>query len=160
MNDSQILYSTDLSGELTLTKEGEWLHEGSPISHARLSALLHRSICWSDEENRYTLRLGKGEAKFHIEDVPFFVSELSFQDDGRIEFVLLSGSRGELLSEGFFASTDGVLYVRTANGDLARLRRSAHQQIACYVESDRSVQALGKTYPVNPLPENSKIEPI
>lgn len=144
-NDDQILYTADLSGDLVLDEEGNWHHDQTPFSNLKLASLFHRSIVWNEQKQRYVIRLAKGEADFTIEDVPFFVADLEPLQSG-IQVTLLSGTQYQLQPETLQIGSKNQIYCQIKGGHLARFRRSAHQQLACYVSGDREIQIAGISY--------------
>lgn len=72
------------SGALSLDREGRWRHDGDLIRHARLSALLDRSIA-RDEEGGLMVTTGRDRLPFTSEDAPLRVKTARLQGDGLLQ---------------------------------------------------------------------------
>lgn len=76
-------------GALALARDGRWLHDGDPIRHARLSALLDRCVS-RDEEGRLMVTTGRDRLLFTSEDAPLRIKTARV-DDGRLIQVVRDG---------------------------------------------------------------------
>lgn len=78
-----------LSGHITLTAEGLWLHEGQEITHERSCALLFKSLY--ENNGQWFLSGDQQPVPVHIEDTPYFVRQLK-KSSSAYELVLSDGS--------------------------------------------------------------------
>ncbi len=133
-------YVAQLQGVLTLTKAGEWWHEGRPFENRRLATLFHRSIVWHAETQCYRLAIGKEQALFRLEDTPYFVDELV--DESRPWHVKLrDGSTALLSSEELYRGRENQIYCTVSKPELAyaRFSRNAYQRLVQFAIDDRAV---------------------
>jgi hypothetical protein len=112
---------------LFLTRNGTWLHDGQEIRHARLSALLHKSIGRS-ENGQLSLSTGRGSTPFQCEDSPYLVRTCRIQDG---HFILsLSDTTEEKAEPGvsIWVDANGVMHVPVKQNQFwACLTRNAAQ---------------------------------
>ncbi|MEZ4753200.1 MAG: hypothetical protein R3A13_02695 [Bdellovibrionota bacterium] len=144
MND-EVLYTTDLVKDLTLTKTGEWLHEAKPFENKKLKALFFRSIEWVEAEQKYYLRIGKGRAAFNYEDTVYFVQNIETEKKPWMA-KLSDGSREKLNLGSLSIGDSNQLYCLVKGSHKARFSRSSHQLLLEYVVDDEHVEINGVTY--------------
>lgn len=58
---------------LVLHRDGRFLHEGAPVTNARLRAAFDRGIRWLPAEGKYVVTLGHFRAQVDVEEAGFFV---------------------------------------------------------------------------------------
>jgi hypothetical protein len=58
---------------LVLHHDGRWSHEGQPVSHARLRAVLDRSVRFLPEEGTFVVQVGRFRGGIEVEEAGFFV---------------------------------------------------------------------------------------
>lgn len=105
---------------LFLDRHGAWFHDGDPVRHARLAALLHRSIA-RDPAGHLIVTTGRDAQPFVAEDAPLLVRTLDGDD-----LVLSNETRAPLGDRPLYIDDDGR--VRVAVGAFwALLSRSATQ---------------------------------
>lgn len=145
MADSSPPYRAQLQGVLTLTKSGEWWHEGRPFENARLAALFHRSIVWDAEQQRYLLAIGREQATFFLEDTPYFVDAI-LTDSAPWLVTLRDGSTHELRLESLCRGRNDQLYCAVSKPQLAyaRFSRGAYQQIVSFADDDGALRIEGQ----------------
>ena len=78
-----------LSGDITLTREGLWLHEGQEITHERTKKMLFANLYFDGKD--YFLKGEQLPVPVKIEDTPYFVLQLKPSPSGD-ELVLSDGS--------------------------------------------------------------------
>ncbi len=71
-------------GALALGKDGRWTHDGDPVRHARLSALLDRSVA-RDEAGHLMVTTGRDRLPFTSEDAPLRIKTARVHDDGLVQ---------------------------------------------------------------------------
>lgn len=64
-----------------LARDGRWIHDGDPVRHARLCALLDRSIA-RDEQGGLMLTTGRDRLPFTSEDAPLRVKTALVDEKG------------------------------------------------------------------------------
>lgn len=90
MNKSSEIKDT----KIRLSSNGTWFHEGIEITHQRTIDSFFRSISFKD--GRYYLADGKTPVPFTVDDVAFFVKEISKDKDGFV--IKISDSTTERLN--------------------------------------------------------------
>ncbi len=142
------LYTAYLDDSLTLTKMGDWLHEGEKIQNKNICNLFTRSIQWNEEEQRFCLKIGKGQAFFHVEDTAYFVKELHEQDCPWL--LVLADGRQEAFDPATLSIGDQhQMYCRTLGGHRARFSRSALQFLLSRINEQGELEVCGTRYPLS-----------
>lgn len=139
----EALYTAYLDGSLLLTERGQWIHNGTPFTNRNLISLFHRSIIWNEEESRYFIRIGKGQATFLCEDTAYFVSGLCDQKSPW-EVVLLDGSREHLRSDTLYQGADHQIYCLVKGGHPARFLKNTHQILLEHVLDNQKLLIDGE----------------
>ncbi|MCB0317437.1 MAG: DUF1285 domain-containing protein [Bdellovibrionales bacterium] len=143
--DEDILYKADLTGELKLTKTGEWLHEEKPFSNEKLKQLFFRSIHWSEEEKKFYLKIGKGRADFKYEDTVYFVETIELVVDEIILYIS-DGTKEKLDFSSLCFGKESQIYCTLKAAFKARFSRSAHQHLLNFTATETSIEVAGKQY--------------
>lgn len=151
MTPQFVTYTAYLEGSLSLTAEGEWLHDGSPFQNQNVAELFHRSVRWNQEAGRYELQIGKEVATFTVADTPYFVKEIrSIQREP--EVVLLGGHCERLNIQSLSLGSSDQLYCLVNGSHRARLLRSAHQELLRYTIDDSTLLVAGQRVQLTPRP--------
>lgn len=112
---------------LVIDAEGRFVHDGTVVTHARLVALLHRSIARNDD-GTYVVTTGRDRVPLIVEDTPYFVRTLKRTTTGAVDLVL-SDDTHERVDEktSFVVDSQDRMRVRI-KGDRfwAKLLRPAH----------------------------------
>jgi hypothetical protein len=122
---------------LVLHHDGNWTHEGVPISHPRLRAAFDRSVRFLPAEGVFVVQLGRFRGQIEVEEAGFFVRSFDAAS-GRI--ALSDGSEEPLAAESLHVSArDGAFLCRVkrdliAPGLLARFGHAAQAQLLGAVE--------------------------
>lgn len=72
--------------ELRLSQDGRWFHDGDPIRHARLCALLDRSVA-HDEQGRLIVTTGRDRLPLVSDDAPLRIKTARAGDGPLIQVV-------------------------------------------------------------------------
>lgn len=135
---------------LYLKADGTWLHEGTPVEHARLAALLHRSITAGPDGKAVVSTNGQDAGAFDCEDTPLRVLG-AFLDGAGIQ-VTLSNERTELLEpDTIEVHDDGSWTCVNTQGLTARFTRQAQLALMDCVEEAAGGYVLnvaGRTWPL------------
>jgi hypothetical protein len=116
---------------LRLGRDGRFTHEGQPIRHARLRAVLERGVCYEEGEGRFLVRLGPFRARIDVEATPFFVRGF----DAREGSVTLSdGSREPLAADTLRSDADGALCCRVKGRFEARFTHAAQAELLSHAD--------------------------
>lgn len=106
--------SSPAQSGLWLSKAGDWYHDGTPVRHARLCALLTRSI-GRDEHHELIVTTGRDRLPFVAEDAPILVRTVEITST---ELVLrLSTEAAERLTCESHVTIDAVGRIRSVVSD-------------------------------------------
>jgi hypothetical protein len=128
---------------LRLLRDGRWLHDGGEVKHARLAALLHRSIA-RDEDGALIVTTGRDRLPFECEDAPFRV--ITVRRRGHAWTLVLSdgGEESLVADEELLIDDDGAVRSRVKGGRFWALwSRSAAQAVASVVDEELRVRVEG-----------------
>jgi hypothetical protein len=125
---------------LRLDADGRFLHDDSPVEHAKLAAALHTWIARHPDDGRYILTNGYDWTYFKVDDVPFFVR--SIRADGPDAILVLSDGTEEPLDPSTVRIGErGDLYLtvkREMKGGPfdAKMTRFAQTQLGPFLSQD------------------------
>jgi len=117
---------------LRLDREGRFWHRSNLLEHARTLAALHRGLHRA-EDGRWAVRIGPEWA--YVEDAGRFVRRIEAQGRGLCA-QLATGEWVEVDPATLASGTDDALYLRTPDGDRARLTRAAQLSLADHLRED------------------------
>ncbi|MCB0352879.1 MAG: hypothetical protein KDD64_05115, partial [Bdellovibrionales bacterium] len=126
------------------------VHEGVRIQHQKLVTFLHRNLRQNATSGKWVVRVGKGEAEVSVEDVPYFVVDFNFIPEACFA-TLITREEREIDPMTFAVGQENQMYCSVSGLGLARLRRSAHQQIASLVTGDDQITLLNKVYRIRKI---------
>ena len=155
-NKAQQLLARLRESHLVLDREGNWFHEGAPVTHPKLAAALHGWIDRDEETGRYVLRAGPHWCYIDVEDAPYVVRGLRLEGkppDMRVHLRLSDGTDEELAYDSLLQKTNNVMYCTVKAGRFrARFSRGAYYSLAQRMElrdDDRALlPAAGAHWPV------------
>lgn len=64
---------------LVLHRDGRFLHEGAPVTHARLRAAFERGVRYLPAEGKYVVTLGHFRGQVDVEECGFFVRRVDLE---------------------------------------------------------------------------------
>jgi hypothetical protein len=138
---------------IRIDREGEFWHEGAPVTHQGLREALFR---WLDRlpDGRYVLRLDAQRfAYVDVEDTPLVARGARIAGDA-IVVALSDGAEETLDPATLTIDASGVLRCRVRNGGLeARLANSAVAALAERIEGEPAHPVLrlgGRRFPIAP----------
>ncbi len=147
--DLELLRKLREQSGLRLDREGRFWHRGDLLEHARTVAALHRGLHRA-EDGRWAVRIGPEWAYVEVEDAGRFVRRI--EPRGRkLRAQLADGEWIEVDPATLGAGADDALYVRTPDGDRARLTRAAQLSLAENLREDAgaySLELAGRRYPI------------
>ncbi len=118
----------DLPEKLTFTKDGVWLHGGTPITHELTEALLSRLLHYSSEHQAYVVESQGRCIRVHVEDTPRVVRAF-VGEKAPWEILLNDGKKSEFLPNTLMVSEANVFYCRGNTGEEYRILRPAMQAL-------------------------------
>lgn len=134
-NSSDALRLMSMPGELVLSADGKWYHDGVFVSHARIARYFSQHLQWSKRLNSFVVSVDSRCVKVVVEDLPFFVC--AFRLVGEELQQLLNTEEWEVVSKkGFSVSSDQrwTSYSQSKKCQ-ARVSRAALQSLLPCVES-------------------------
>jgi hypothetical protein len=130
----------DAPAGLFLARDGRWFHDGDPIRHERLAALLHRCLA-RDASGRVIVTTGRDVLPVACEDAPYVVRTLSV-DGARAELVLSDETREPIGGRRFVVDANHRVRCPVKAGAFwAVLSRSATQTVLSWLDEDGILRA-------------------
>lgn len=124
---------------ISIDREGRWFHKGAEMIRREIIRFFYDHL-EMDPAGRYMLHVGDERCLLDVEDTPFVVQQVRFQDNhGVQEFRLfLSDETSEsLVPETLFVGGENVLYCRVKRGQFpGRFHRPAYYQLAEFAEEE------------------------
>jgi len=148
MNVSPQVVYFGINEQLTLSKEGVWLSNGTEITHEATVRAFFRFL-EQDPNSQWWIRIGNEKKPVSIEDTPCFVRQItgSAQEGYRIALLGAQEEAFEDLAEGTLSYRPGRLTCRTRNGWEARFLRAPYHEFLKGLQQDEwgyFVQIRGK----------------
>lgn len=134
---------------LRLDREGRFWHRGDLLEHARTVAALHRGMHRADD-GRWAVRIGPEWGYVDVEDAARFIRRLEMRGE-TLRAQLADGEWVEIDPATLASGADDALYVRTPEGDRARLTRAAQLSLADHLREEKggfSLEISGRRYPI------------
>ena len=132
---------------LTVTREGEWLHEGQEITHPGILANLMRNL--RRDDSGYFVQAGPVRVPVEVADVPFVVVRVE-RAGSAIRLTINDETQETLDPATLRLTAAGIPYCRIKGGQFeARLSRAAAYQLGRLIEYDektgQAILRLGGT---------------
>jgi hypothetical protein len=119
---------------LSIDDEGQFLHRGEPIRHARTLEVLWRSLA-RVPDGRWMVHIGRESGYVEVRETPFVVRAVGGLETGERPWLRLAdGSREPLDPATLRVGADGVLRCAVRGGDPARFSRAAHVALGSALE--------------------------
>jgi hypothetical protein len=109
---------------LSIDADGNFLHRGEPITHARTLQVLWRSL-ERGSDGRYLVRIGRESGYVEVADAPYAVRGVLEDPAGPPALLLSDGSREPLDPATLALGPDGVLRCSVKGDHAARFGRAA-----------------------------------
>ncbi len=132
----------EISGEIFINGQGEWLYEGNKIVHPEVLSLFKRSLIVDAATGEFFIDNKGKRAPVKVAETPYFIRDAVVRKDpaGNLIEVMLEiddGSSESLDPESLKLDASGVLQVRIKSGKFAaRCLAAAHFRIAELLETD------------------------
>jgi hypothetical protein len=133
---------------LRLHRDGNFTHEGQPIRHARLRAVLERGVRYAESEARFVVQLGRYRAGIEVEGTAFFVRGFDAREGS---IALSDGSCESLAVASLCADADGALLCTVKQRFAARFTHAAQAELLAHVEAQGDgavLRAAGRAIPL------------
>jgi hypothetical protein len=125
---------------LVLHRDGRFLHEGAPVTNARLRAAFERGVRYLPAEGKYVVTLGHFRGQLDVEECGFFVRSVDLDaglvalSDGSLEpFDAASLRCSKLDSEVLLCTVKRAI---APHGVPARFEHGAQAELLAAVEED------------------------
>jgi len=132
--DPDLLRTLREQSGLRLDREGRFWHRGDLLEHARTLAALHRGLHRA-EDGRWAVRIGPEWAYVDVEDAGRFVRRIEPRA-GTLRAQLATGEWVDVDPSTLASGAEDALYVRTSDGERARLTRAAQLSLADHLRED------------------------
>lgn len=113
--------------EILIDKEGVWYHNGEKFTNEKIISFFSRSVNVT-ADGEYVIHYGEYTYPIKVEDVPFFVTGVTFKGFGNFESISLnlsSGETEELNCSSLYCKKNNALYCKIKNGTMpAKFKRS------------------------------------
>ena len=145
--DTELLRKLREQSGLRLDREGRFWHRGDLLEHARTIAALHRGLHRA-ADGRWAVRIGPEWGYVDVEDAARFVRRIEVREDS-VRAQLADGEWVDVDPATLASGADDALYVRTPDGERARLTRAAQLSLSDRVRDDGgafSIDVAGRHY--------------
>jgi hypothetical protein len=132
--DPDLLRTLREQSGLRLDREGRFWHRGDLLEHARTLAALHRGLHRA-EDGRWAVRIGPEWAYVDVEDAGRFVRRIEPRA-GALRAQLATGEWVDVDPRTLASGAEDALYVRTSDGERARLTRAAQLSLADHLREE------------------------
>ena len=132
--DPDVLRRLREQSGLRLDREGRFWHRGDLLEHARTLAALHRGLHRA-ADGRWAVRIGPEWGYVEVEDSGRFVRRIEPRA-GAVHAQLATGEWVDVDPATLASGADDALYVRTSDGERARLTRAAQLSLADHLRED------------------------
>ena len=132
----------EISGEIFINGQGEWLYEGNKIVHPEVLSLFKRSLTVDAATGEFFIDYKGKKAPVKVAETPYFIRDAVVRKDsaGNLIEVILEiddGSRESLDPKSLSLDASGVLQARIKSGEFAaRCLAAAHFRLAELLEID------------------------
>ncbi len=119
---------------IRIDKEGRLFHQGAPMIHPGINALLLEHLT-RDDEGRYIIEFEGQRCWVEVEDAPLMVQRVDVEAaDGQILLTLSHGGQEPLDPEQVWIDEANVVYTQVRHGRLpAKFSRPAYYQLAALI---------------------------
>ncbi len=143
--------------DLVITRDGRWIHEGSPMGRARMVALF-ASVLRREDDGSYVLVTPAEKLTITVEDAPFAMVEMRVDGDGENRRIALRDNVGDWIEVGpehplrLVSPADAFKPYVLVRGRLEGLlsRALVHDLVDCLDVDGRGLWAGGVYFPVLP----------
>ncbi|MCL1833706.1 MAG: DUF1285 domain-containing protein [Leptospirales bacterium] len=141
----ELIESGEFIDEILIDKEGTWYHNGEKFINEKIINFFNKSINIT-ADGEYVIHYSNFTYPIKVEDVPFFITGVTYTGFGDFEKIILnisSGESEELNCHTLFCKSNNALYCRVRNGTIpAKFKRSPSFSILERLEEDEK----GKFY--------------
>ena len=122
-----------MPGALLFTKNGEWVHDGTVVTHPGVQRYFSTHLRFSEEHGGYVIEVEGKCVRVEIEDTPHVVRSI---DTTALPWHirLETGQSEPFRPETFSVGTDNVFYCRDKDNAWLRILRPAAQTLVRYIE--------------------------
>jgi uncharacterized protein len=156
--DPELLRRLRESSGLRLDREGRFIHQGTPVEHARTVAVLHAGLHRADD-GRWATRIGSDWAYVDVEDAARFVRRIEPRGTA-LRAQLATGEWVDIDPATLASGADDALYVRLPDGERARLTRPAQVSLLPFVAETGEAFELRLGERAFPIGKDEGREPV
>jgi hypothetical protein len=122
-----------------IDKEGRWFHRGAEMIRREIVRFFYENIL-VDSLGRYVVSTGKEHCYLDVEDTPFVVQKVRFEEDAGAEnfrLFLCDDTEEFLNPDTLYIGAENVLYCRVKQARFpARFLRPAYYQLAEFIAEE------------------------
>jgi hypothetical protein len=124
-----------------IDKNGKWFHRGIEMIHKAIVNEFYRNLT-IDSCGEYLIVRGSEKCFVEVEDTPFIITRVEFDDTGeageqQLILSLIDDTSENLDPETLSVGADNVLYCRIKNNSFkARFNRASYYQIASRIKEE------------------------
>lgn len=137
----ELIASGNTIDEIFIDREGTWFHNGEKFINEKIINFFTRSLDVT-ADGEYVIHYGSYTYPVKVEDVPLFITGVTFNGFGNFETVtmnLSSGETEELNCNSLYFKKNNALYCKVKNGRMpAKFKRSPSFEILERLEEDGS----------------------
>lgn len=141
--------------KITLTREGEFLHEGEKVERRALADAMHQWLSYHPEDGRVILENGFDWCYIAVEDTEHFVKAVRGAPPGAPSVELLSGHTEPLRASTLEVDAEGIVFAEVqprgaTSPKRARFLREAQLALAPWLEDERTVRVGEASFSISP----------
>jgi hypothetical protein len=124
--------------DLRLDDEGRFIYEGDIITHPKVHALFHRSICMNPKTKEYYLQIGDQIAYFQVDSFAFFITQFEFCQDDSSQSIKIILNQGEVLIDAIdslYSVDFEKIYVQLKDQRKCGVLKKAREQMLAFLET-------------------------
>jgi hypothetical protein len=139
--------------DLRLDDEGRFFYEGDLITHPKVHALFHRSICVQPKTKEYYLQIGDQIAYFQVDSFAFFITAFEVYQDSAHQHLKIVLNQGEVLIDAidsFYSVGFEKIYVKLKDQRKCGVLKKAREQMLAFLETLDQGQDQGFVLQIGP----------
>ncbi len=149
---AQIPILMKMPGTLRFTKDGEWLHDGAPITHKKIRDYFCEHLRFREAHQRFVIEVEGKCVAVEVEDTPLVVRTIDTSSEPWLA-VLSDGRQRPFAADTLAVNAEGIFYC-DVSGHRARILRPAWQALLPHVMEHQGryeFEYLGRRFAIEVL---------